>query len=57
MTEEAVAPGVAMDVAAVEAGKEFKLEWSAGEVVVWWRKWFKLAGHKRLGRFLASLGK
>ena len=46
---------VGMDVAALEAGKEFRREWSAMEVAAWWKKWYKTAGHKRLGRFLAGL--
>lgn len=42
------------EFAVLEAGREFKQEWSASDVVTWYRKWCKLAGHRRLRQFLAS---
>jgi hypothetical protein len=43
-----------MDVAAEQAAEEFNKEWSAKEVAIWWKKWYKHAGHKRLGRILVG---
>ena len=43
-----------MDIAAEQAASEFKAEWSAREVAAWWQKWYKHAGHKRLGRILIT---
>ena len=43
-----------MDKAAEQANTEFDLTWTAKQVAGWWGKWYKQAGHKRLGRILAA---
>jgi len=53
-----------MDRASVEAIDEFenllKIKGgavSAEDLVLWYKKWFMKAGHKRLGRYLVTLAK
>lgn len=48
-----------MDRAAAEAEKELKFLKGKGilEVAAWWEKWFKTAGHKRLGRLLVMVAR
>ena len=48
-----------MDRAAMEAEKELKFLKGKGitEVAGWWEKWFKTAGHKRLGRLLVMVAR
>jgi len=49
-----------MEQAAEQAAKEL-LEhiesWTAKDVARWWANWYMQAGHKRLGRLMANLGK
>lgn len=50
----------AMDAAAVAAETEIRKHlatWTAKDVAAWWAKNYMFAGHKRLGRILASIGK
>jgi len=50
----------AMDEAAEKAFLELKgnlKKWSATQLAKWWAKWCMTAGHKRLGRALATIGK
>ena len=48
-----------MDRAAIEAEKELKLLRGKDVIAVaqWWEKWFKAAGHKRLGRLLVMVAR
>jgi len=43
-----------MDVAAEQAEEEFPAEGSVQDLARWWAKWYKTAGHKRLGRILVA---
>jgi len=45
-----------MDVAAKEAAKDLKnLDAKAVTLLSgWWQRWYRTAGHKRLGRLLAN---
>ena len=48
-----------MDQAAIEAATALKEidEAALTTVAQWWNEWFRKAGHKRLGRVLASVSK
>lgn len=49
-----------MDAAAVAAMQELPADlttWTALQLAQWWARHFPQAGHKRLGRLLAKLGK
>lgn len=43
-----------MAEAAGQADQELDLTWTAAQVAAWWTKWYKTAGHKRLGRILVT---
>lgn len=47
-----------MDKFAEQAAAELRENWhrwSAHAVAVWWEKWYRDAGHRRLGRALVSI--
>lgn len=49
-----------MDEAAAEAQQELEANlksWSAINLIAWWTRWYLKAGHKRLGRILATYGR
>jgi hypothetical protein len=49
-----------MDEAAAQAQAELQQDfsnWAAHDLIVWWTKWYTIAGHKRLGRILVAMGK
>lgn len=49
-----------MDEAAAQAQVELQEhfnDWSAGDIVTWWTKWYQKAGHRRLGRVLVAMGR
>lgn len=58
VTEPAIplARGMDFDVAAKQAIKEYPAGGTEQQVANWWKKFYPYAGHKRLGRFLASRG-
>lgn len=43
-----------MDEAAKTAAAQFPATGTAQDVAAWWKKWYPVAGHKRLGRVLAA---
>jgi hypothetical protein len=49
-----------MDEDALEAREELERQlegWQARDVVLWWKRWYMRAGHKRLGRVLVDISR
>jgi hypothetical protein len=47
----------AMDQASADAEALFDIAWSAVQVCDWYERWYRFAGHKRLGAILRRQGK